>query len=86
MTNATAAPDFLAEEAEIRLGGGPAAIARQHDKGRLTARERVAKLLRHPRLVADLVGDRAAPTGGTVWGDSRLEIPSELAGRRWRCA
>ncbi|MDB5312875.1 MAG: accD5 [Gemmataceae bacterium] len=33
------------EEPKIRLGGGPKAIDRQHAKGRLTARERVAKLL-----------------------------------------
>ncbi|GBD35728.1 Methylmalonyl-CoA carboxyltransferase 12S subunit [bacterium HR36] len=32
------------EEAQIRLGGGPQAIARQHEKGRLTARERVSLL------------------------------------------
>ncbi len=32
-------------EATIRLGGGPKAIERQHEKGRLTARERVAKLI-----------------------------------------
>jgi acetyl-CoA carboxylase carboxyltransferase component len=37
--------DLSAEEAVIRLGGGQKAIARQHEKGRLTARERVAKLL-----------------------------------------
>jgi len=36
---------LMAEEAEIALGGGPEAIARQHQKGRLTARERVARLI-----------------------------------------
>jgi acetyl-CoA carboxylase carboxyltransferase component len=34
-----------AEEAAIRLGGGKKAIDRQHEKNRLTARERVAKLI-----------------------------------------
>ena len=29
----------------IRLGGGPKAIDRQHEKGRLTARERIAQLV-----------------------------------------
>jgi acetyl-CoA carboxylase carboxyltransferase component len=29
----------------LKEGGGPKAIARQHDKGRLTARERIARLL-----------------------------------------
>jgi 3-methylcrotonyl-CoA carboxylase beta subunit len=34
-----------AEQAEICQGGGPAAIERQHGKGRLTARERIARLI-----------------------------------------
>src|SRR3954467_5361361 len=33
------------QETAIRQGGGPRAIARQHDKGRLTARERIAGLI-----------------------------------------
>src|ERR1019366_2100581 len=33
-----------AEEAVLRTGGGSTAIQRQHDKGRLTARERIALL------------------------------------------
>jgi 3-methylcrotonyl-CoA carboxylase beta subunit len=37
--------DLQSEEAGIRLGGGTKAIERQHEKGRLTARERIAKLL-----------------------------------------
>src|SRR5438105_255481 len=37
--------DLSAEEARIRLGGGPKAVDRQHEKGRLTARERIAKRL-----------------------------------------
>src|SRR5437016_2013532 len=41
--------DFLAQlaeqEAEIMLGGVQAAIERQHKKGRLTARERIEKLI-----------------------------------------
>jgi 3-methylcrotonyl-CoA carboxylase beta subunit len=38
-------PDFTALEETIRRGGGPAAIQRQHEKGRLTARERIEKLI-----------------------------------------
>jgi acetyl-CoA carboxylase carboxyltransferase component len=34
-----------AEEQELHLGGGPQAIERQHAKGRLTARERIARLI-----------------------------------------
>ncbi|HEY2415472.1 MAG TPA: acyl-CoA carboxylase subunit beta [Pirellulaceae bacterium] len=41
--------DLLAElhqhEDKLRLGGGPAAIERQHKKSRLTARERIEKLV-----------------------------------------
>lgn len=35
------------EAASIKLGGGKKAIERQHEKGRLTARERIAKLCDH---------------------------------------
>ncbi len=31
-------------EEQLRLGGGDRAIERQHEKGRLTARERIAEL------------------------------------------
>jgi 3-methylcrotonyl-CoA carboxylase beta subunit len=37
--------EFVAQEAQLRLGGGPEAIERQHSKGRKTARERVEALL-----------------------------------------
>jgi acetyl-CoA carboxylase carboxyltransferase component len=37
--------DALATEAKLREGGGSKAIERQHEKGRLTARERVSKLI-----------------------------------------
>jgi acetyl-CoA carboxylase carboxyltransferase component len=37
--------EFQAEEDLIRLGGGAKAIERQHEKGRLTARERISKLI-----------------------------------------
>jgi len=37
--------DLAADEAKILQGGGVKAIERQHEKGRLTARERIAKLI-----------------------------------------
>ena len=37
--------ELKTEQADIELGGGPRAIERQHKKGRLTARERISKLL-----------------------------------------
>lgn len=36
---------FLVQEQQIRWGGGTSAIARQHEKGRLTARQRVGLLV-----------------------------------------
>ena len=45
----TALTDIISQlaeqEADIRLGGGQAAIERQHKKKRLTARERIEKLI-----------------------------------------
>jgi acetyl-CoA carboxylase carboxyltransferase component len=37
--------EILANEEKLRQGGGSGAIARQHEKGRMTARERIATLL-----------------------------------------
>ncbi len=39
---------YLATETKIMLGGGKAAIDRQHEKGRLTARERISLLVDSP--------------------------------------
>ena len=36
---------YAEQTAQLHLGGGEKAIARQHAKGRLTARERIAKLI-----------------------------------------
>jgi acetyl-CoA carboxylase carboxyltransferase component len=38
-------PELLREEESIRQGGGAKAVIRQHGKGRLTARERIAQLI-----------------------------------------
>ncbi len=46
--------NFKRAESEIRLGGGLKAIDRQHEKGRLTARERVEKLVDDPKAFAEL--------------------------------
>jgi 3-methylcrotonyl-CoA carboxylase beta subunit len=37
--------EMLQKEAEIRQGGGPKAVERIHEKGRLTARERIDRLI-----------------------------------------
>lgn len=74
--------DLAVEEAIIRQGGGEKAVARQHEKGRLTARERVAKLTDSffelglwaaHGMYADWGG---APSAGVVTGVGRV------AGRR----
>ncbi|MFA7330831.1 MAG: carboxyl transferase domain-containing protein [Candidatus Delongbacteria bacterium] len=66
--------------AKIRLGGGGAALARQHDKGKLSARERV-DLLVDPGTFFELglrAGDQlyphhgAVPAAGTVMGIGRI--------------
>jgi 3-methylcrotonyl-CoA carboxylase beta subunit len=46
--------EFRRTEAAIRQAGGAKAIERQHAKGRLTARERVEKLLDHPASFMEL--------------------------------
>ncbi|MFO0800862.1 MAG: acyl-CoA carboxylase subunit beta [Gemmataceae bacterium] len=68
-------PDFSAEEAAIRLGGGAKAVARQHEKGRLTARERVTKLVDGEFFELGLWAGwgmyaewGGAPSGGVVTG------------------
>src|SRR5947209_6806405 len=55
------------QEADIRQGGGPQAIQRQHAKGRLTARERIARLLDRPGDFLEL-GLWAAWQMYTEWG------------------
>ena len=61
----------------VRLGGGLAAIDRHHQKGKLTARERIAKLIDpgRPFLEAGLFAayemydeEGGAPSAGTVFG------------------
>ena len=50
----SATDEVIAEEASVRLGGGPKAIERQHAKGRLTARERIEKLVDDPKTFQEL--------------------------------
>jgi acetyl-CoA carboxylase carboxyltransferase component len=49
--------EFQQLEARLRLGGGPDKIERQHQQGKLTARERIALLLDKDSLSP---GDRVA--------------------------
>jgi acetyl-CoA carboxylase carboxyltransferase component len=73
---------FLEEESTIRQGGGIKAVERQHEKGRLTARERVSLLL-DPGAELQEIGLWAArgmykdyggaPGAGVVTGIGRVE-------------
>jgi acetyl-CoA carboxylase carboxyltransferase component len=74
------------ERNSIRQGGGKKAQARQHDKGRLTARERIAKLLDASSPFDELMTFAGyglypeaggAPSGGVVTGIGKIH------GRDW---
>ena len=67
-------------EEELRQGGGPERIARQHKQGKLTARERIARLcdegsrfLEIGLLVAHDEYDGQAPSAGVVTGIGIIE-------------
>ena len=76
---------FLVEELQsletsLRSGGGPAKIEKQHREGKLTARERIAKLidpgcmfLEIGLLIAHDQYDGQAPGAGVVTGLARIE-------------
>ena len=59
--------EFQKSSDRIELGGGPKAIDRQHAKGRLTARERISKLLDTGSFFLE-VGRWAAWEMYTEWG------------------
>ncbi len=80
-----AVEEFRSIEQVIRLGGGEKAIDRQHSKGRLTARERIERLVDHGSVFTELglwsayeMYERygGAPGAGVVTGVGRV------AGRR----
>ena len=72
--------DWQRLEDKLRAGGGPAKVEKQHAAGKLTARERVAKLidpgapfLETGLLVAYDKYDGQAPSAGVVTGVARIE-------------
>ena len=67
-------------EDRLRQGGGPKKIDKQHDQGKLTARERIARLidpgtlfLEVGLLIAHDKYDGQAPAAGVVTGVGRIE-------------
>lgn len=97
MTTSTGAPaqtsTWLAElerlradQQKVRAGGGPKAQERQHDKNRLTARERIARLIDEGTPFDELMTFAGwemyqdvggCPSGGTVAGIG------QIGGRSW---
>ncbi|MBF6595116.1 MAG: acyl-CoA carboxylase subunit beta [Thermaceae bacterium] len=78
--------DFHQSLEQVRLGGGPKAIQRQHARGRLTARERIAKLIDGGSELEEILAYAGwemypewggAPGGGTVTGIGKI------AGHDW---
>ena len=72
--------DYLDSLEKVRQGGGPKAVERQHQKGRLTARERIARLV-DPGSFLELMAFAGlglyeewggAPGGGVVTGLGRI--------------
>src|ERR1700736_5432499 len=72
--------DLQALEDRLRLGGGPKKIDKQHRDGKLTARERIAKLIDPGSifveiglLIASDKYDGQAPAAGVVTGVGKIE-------------
>ncbi|GAA5532821.1 acyl-CoA carboxylase subunit beta [Deinococcus aluminii] len=77
---------LAADQQKVRAGGGPKAQQRQHEKNRLTARERIARLVDEGTPFDELMTFAGwemypevggAPSGGTVTGIGTI------AGRPW---
>ncbi|GAB4386450.1 MAG: acyl-CoA carboxylase subunit beta [Phycisphaerales bacterium] len=66
---------FAQTEQKIRAGGGAKAIERQHAKGRLTARERIARLVDPPSSATRARNGERADNAG-AWDPHRDEIPN----------
>ena len=80
----TLAEDLHERRARARLGGGEEKIARQHDAGKLTARERLALLIdegtftelgihARPHFSQRTMDGREAPADGVVTGYGRVD-------------
>ncbi|MCX7741499.1 MAG: acyl-CoA carboxylase subunit beta [Meiothermus sp.] len=71
---------------QVRQGGGPKAIERQHAKGRLTARERLARLVdpgTQAREILTYAGWQMYPEWGGAPGGGVVTAIGRSAGRDW---
>ncbi len=66
--------DLAARRARLEAGGGPARTARQHEAGKLTARERIAELL-DPGTFVEL--DRFVTHRATAFGMDKVDAPAD---------
>jgi acetyl-CoA carboxylase carboxyltransferase component len=66
--------DLRARTERLAAAGGPERIARQHDAGKLTARERLAELLDRGSFVEF---DRFVTHRATAFGMDRMEAPAD---------
>lgn len=74
LTNAESIQDLLARKEKLRLGGGPAKIKKQHESGKLTARERIDYLLDEGTFFEYNIF--AAPRA-TALGMDKIEAPGD---------
>ena len=77
--------EICSAEQVLALGGGPQAIERQHAKGRLTARERVAGLIDPETSLLEIglwAGWQMYDDWGTAPGASVITVIGTVAGRR----
>jgi acetyl-CoA carboxylase carboxyltransferase component len=66
--------ELRARQARLEAGGGPERVARQHEAGKMTARERLAELL-DPGTFVEL--DRFVTHRATAFGMDRVEAPAD---------
>jgi|UniRef100_A0A7C3I456 acetyl-CoA carboxylase carboxyltransferase component len=78
--------DFRTSLEQVRQGGGPKAAERQHAKGRLTARERIARLIDPGSELEEILGyagwQMYADWGGAP-GGGVVTVIGKIAGRDW---
>ncbi|MGK0618217.1 acyl-CoA carboxylase subunit beta [Meiothermus cerbereus] len=78
--------DFRTSLEQVRQGGGPKAVERQHARGRLTARERMARLIDPGSELEEILGyagwQMYADWGGAPGGGVVTAI-GKIAGRDW---